>query len=378
MIKASGFASERFLNMVTYRGIYLWDVQMSGASVVLKAPLKSLPLLEACRDKTGCRMEIISRGGLPEKLRPFHGRQVLSGGILAFIIGIYALSSFIWVIEVEGNERIKSSDILAYCDELGLRAGTWKRGVSLDSVTQSLLAHFPDISWVSVGLKGTDVTIQLAETIEQVAVVDKETPCNLVATMDGVITQITAERGTPLVAIGDVVQKGDVLISSEVIIGLEGEEQHPAYVAADGVVMARIWRELVDELPLDYEEKIYIGDPVENKVLLFGQTEIDVVHPSLTTAYEQEERVGQQLALGDFTLPVALRTYVYYPYEMEARTRTVDEAKTQLEDSLRHDTENDLTRAGQIEEITYSFAEQTDLVRGRAKAVIIERIDQKQ
>lgn len=39
-----------------------------------------------------------------------------------------------------------------------------------------------------------------------------------------VILQITAERGTLLVAAGDVVKKGDVLISSALTIGLEGEE----------------------------------------------------------------------------------------------------------------------------------------------------------
>ena len=84
------------------------------------------------------------------------------------------------------------------------------------------LEDFADISWVSVGIHGTDATIRLAETIGGVEIIDKETPCDIVASTDGVILQITAERGTPLVAAGDVVKKGDVLISSALTIGLEG------------------------------------------------------------------------------------------------------------------------------------------------------------
>ncbi len=65
------------------------------------------------------------------------------------------------------------------------------------AVTNGLLEDFADISWVSVGIHGTDATIRLAETIEGVEIIDKETPCDIVASADGVILQITAERGTP-------------------------------------------------------------------------------------------------------------------------------------------------------------------------------------
>ena len=377
MIKASGFAAERFLNMASYRGIYLWDVQMKGASVILKAPTKSLPLLEKCRDKTGCRMEILAYGGLPARTKKFHGRQILAGGILLFIIGIYILSSFIWVIRIEGNERLKSEEILEYCKEIGLKPGAWKPMIATDEVTKGLLGHFADISWISVGLKGTDVTIKLTETIEKVDMVDKETPYDIVASMDGVITQITAERGTPLVQAGDVVKKGDVLISSEILIGLEGEEQHKEYVAAEGKVMARIWQNFSDELPLEYAEKRYTGEETENNVVIIAQNEIDIVRPSLDNEADREVLSEKKLGLGDFTLPIEIRKEVYYLYTLEDRSRTVDEAKGQLESDLKFLAEQALSKNGWVEEIKMVYEPLSDRVKATAEVVMIERIDEK-
>ena len=161
---------------------------------------------------------------------------------------------------IEGNERLSKEELLSACREMGLYPGVRKRSVDTQAVTNGLLEDFADISWVSVGIHGTDATIRLAETIEGVEIIDKETPCDIVASTDGVILQITAERGTPLVAAGDVVKKGDVLISSALTIGLEGEEQHTEYTAAEGTVTARIWRRLTEELPLQYEEAVYSGE----------------------------------------------------------------------------------------------------------------------
>ena len=94
---------------------------------------------------------------------------------------------------IEGNERLSKEELLSACREMGLYPGVRKRSVDTQAVTNGLLEDFADISWVSVGIHGTDATIRLAETIEGVEIIDKETPCDIVASTDGVILQITAE-----------------------------------------------------------------------------------------------------------------------------------------------------------------------------------------
>ena len=365
------------MNMAAFRGVYLWDISYEGAAVTMKADGGSMEILEACSQKTGCSVEILGWGGLPAFLRRFRRRQVWSAGVLCFAAGLYLLSSFIWTVEVEGNERLETEDLLSACEKMGLQPGAWKHGVDTEAVTKGLLMQFSDISWVSVGIKGTDVTIRLAETIEKAERIDRETPCDIIASADGVIVQITAERGTPMVQTGDVVKKGDVLISSELLIGLEGEEQHTEYTAAEGAVTARIWQRLTEELPLQYEEIQYSGVEKENHSIVFSEKELDIIHPDGAGQWEKTLLSEQPLALGDFELPLHLKKEIWKEYEILEKTRTLEETKSILEEILRKKTENYLSTYGKIEDSKITFEEYADSVRGEAEITLLERIDEK-
>ena len=376
-IKAKGFSAERFMNMAAFRGVSLWDISYEGAAVTMKAAGGSLEILEACAQKTGCSMEILGWGGLPAFLRRFRRRQVWSAGLLCFAAGLYLLSSFIWTVEVEGNERLEREEILSVCEEMGLQPGAWKRGLDTAEITNALLAQFSDISWVSVGIEGTDVLIRLAETIEKTEIVDRETPCDIVAAQDGVILQVTAERGTPMVQPGDVVKKGDILISSELLIGLEGEEQHTEYTAAEGAVTARIWQKLTEELPLQYQETQYSGVEKENHSIVFSEKELDIIHPDGAGTWKKTVLSERPLALGDFVLPLRLKKEIWKEYEILEKTRTMEETKSILEENLRKKTENLLSPYGKIEDIKIIFEEYADSVRGEAEITLLERIEEK-
>ena len=376
-IRAKGFSAERFMNMAAFRGICLWDISYEGAAVTMKAAGGSLDILEACAEKTGCSIEILGWGGLPAFLGRFRRRQVWSAGLLLFAAGLYLLSSFIWTVQVEGNERLETEELLSACENMGVRPGAWKREVDTEAVTNGLLLQFSDISWVSVGINGTDVTIKLAETIEKTELVDRDTPCDIIASQDGVIVQITAERGTPKVQAGDVVKKGDVLISSELLIGLEGEEQRTEYTAAEGTVTARIWQRMTEALPLQVEEILYSGVEKENHSIVFSEKEVDIIHPDGAENWEKTVLSERPLALGDFVLPLRLKKEIWKEYEILEKTRTMEETKSILEENLRKKTEKLLSPHGKIEDIEINFEEYADSVRGEAEVTLLERIDEK-
>lgn len=365
------------MNMAAYRGVYLWDVAQEGAGMTMKAAAGSMEILEACAEKTGCTMEILGWGGLPAFLGRFRKRQVWMAGVLFFAAGLYLLSSFVWVVEVEGNERLSREELLAACQEMGLKPGAWKKNVDTEAITNELLEHFSDISWVSVGIHGTDATVKLAETIEKVELVDQETPCDIVAAQDGVILQITAERGTPLVSAGDVVKKGDILISSELTIGLEGEAQHTEYTGAEGAVTARVWQRLTEEMPLQYEETLYSGVEKENYSLIFSEKELDIIWPSGDGQWEKTVLKETPLALGDFALPLKWKKEIWKACETVQKERTVEEAKTLLEEKLRKKTEKLLSPYGKIENIEITFEEYADGVKAEAEVTLAERIEEK-
>lgn len=370
MIRVSGFSMERFMNMASYRNVVFWDVQTGGMGMEMKTSQDGLKEMEYCGEKTGCHVEVLGYGGLPAKFRRFRKRQALLYGGICFAGILYLLSSFVWVVEVEGNERLATKEILDACKEMHLYPGVWKQKVDTDAVTKALLANFADISWVSVGIQGTDVTIRLAETIEKKEMVEKEIPCDIVAKQGGVIQKVTAERGTPLVQAGDVVEKGDVLISSEITIGLEGEVQDTVYTTAAGTVTAKIWAELSEELPFTYTEKVFDGREKENHVLLWNDTEIDLIHPDRKTLWKRETIEEKPLALGDFRLPLSLRKEKLRAYENQEKTRTEEQAKKELEKILQKKAKEYAKEKGIVDNIEIQYEVYTDRVRATGTATI--------
>ena len=124
------------MSMAAYRGVYLWEVAREGAGMTMKAAGNSLELLQACAEKTGCALEVLSYGGLPVFLGRFGRRQVWTAGLLCFAAGLYLLSSFVWVMRIEGNERLSKEELLSACREMGLYPGVRKRSVDTQAVTR--------------------------------------------------------------------------------------------------------------------------------------------------------------------------------------------------------------------------------------------------
>jgi similar to stage IV sporulation protein len=83
--------------------------------------------------------------------------------------------------------------------------------------------------------------------------VDK-TPANIIASKDGVITEVIALTGQSVVKKGDTVKKGDILIKGLTYDGKETSEAVPQLapepIRANGIVKAKVWYEGYGETEL--------------------------------------------------------------------------------------------------------------------------------
>jgi len=379
MIEVSGFSVERFVNMVTHRGIYLWDVTFSKTKVVMKVSRKAYAELETCGEKTGCHYEILGEYGLPVALHQCEKRKILAGGILFFVFSMYGLSSFVWTVEIKGNQRIEMVDLVKSCKSLGVYPGALKMRVKTKEVTEALITDFPEIAWASVKIDGTKAIVKLVETIPKTEIVEQDMPKQIVAAKDGIITEIAVERGTPLVAAGDVVEKGDVLIDSKLLIGIGEEITGEKQVHASGKVMAKLWYFLQEEAPLSYSVKIPKEEKKKDGTLVIKDTAIDFFHPHFgEDTYSLEKKEQKILAIGDFELPLVWLTTHYRRYEEVQRTRTPEEAKVFLEETIKKKANALLGKQGKVLETQITFGEYEDKITAEATVTVLERIDQEQ
>ena len=100
MITVSGFSVERFVNMATFRGIYLWNIQPKGSAVQMNVSIKGYSLLKECAEKTGCQYDIVCQYGLPAFFKKYKKRKILAFGML-FKQKIYLLLAKKWECHLE-------------------------------------------------------------------------------------------------------------------------------------------------------------------------------------------------------------------------------------------------------------------------------------
>lgn len=277
-IQVKGEHTEVLLNRLVDERILVWNISrlesVLEADIHLSDYFRLRPLLK----ETGCRTRITGRFGLPFWLARLERRKFLVGGVFMFVIGLYLLSSLIWSVEIVGNERVSTREVLEVAAEQGIHPLAWKfRLPDLDELSSRLMQNLPDAAWVGIAIRGTQVTIEIVENIipEERELMN---PRHLVSTSDAVITEIYAERGKPLVRRNMRVKKGDILIS-----GIIGSEHMQNIVVAKGEVKGLVWYEYELNTPLQQTRKVYTGNEQNKFYIVLGNRALKI------TGYGQEK-----------------------------------------------------------------------------------------
>lgn len=239
-IRVSGFFSERFLNICSANRIEIWELEpvKNGFSchITLPAFKKTRPLAR----KAKVRIRVLERAGFPFFLQKNKKRTGLFMGMASFFLLLYILSLFVWNISFEGNQHYTRENLLEYLESEGIRYGMRKHRISCDQLEEDIRSQFPEITWVSARVSGTRLLIKIKENQVLFTIPQKdESPCDLVAEKPGTITRMIVRQGKVQAAIGDTVEKGQVLVASRLpILNDSGDVVRNAYVHADGDIYA--------------------------------------------------------------------------------------------------------------------------------------------
>ncbi len=109
-LRLRGKNQERLINMALTRGIYIWDIKWRGEDLYLRVRSSAFKALQSIADENRYELEIVAQRGLPFYKTIMKRRMGLFGGALIFILSLYLMSSFIWFIEISGNNKDR-------CDE---------------------------------------------------------------------------------------------------------------------------------------------------------------------------------------------------------------------------------------------------------------------
>ena len=331
-ITVEGFFVERFINNCINNKIFLWNIKRSNSTLLTtNVSIREFKKIRVIARKTKCNVSINYKKGIPIVLFKYRKRKILILLLIPIVLLILISSMYIWNIEIMGLENIPESEILKQLIEEGINIGKRKWKIDTKTVINNIRLKRNDVSWMSIDMKGTNIIVTLVEAEEKPQIINKNEYCNIVANEKGIITKITADTGTALAKVGDIVEKGDILIGGY----MEGKYTGTRYVRAKGNIEAKVWytKRKESKFTREITEKT---DIIESRYSInFNNFKINL-YKSLPN-FENYDTINESKKIklfDNFYLPIEINKTTYVEQKKSKVTYGKDELKQILIEEL--------------------------------------------
>ncbi|MFQ8600190.1 MAG: sporulation protein YqfD [Oscillospiraceae bacterium] len=323
---------ERFINLTSREGLNVWDTEKHGEIMTACTPVKHYKKMRGIAKKTRVRLRVRERHGLPFWLHRYRKRRGLFVGLLVFFVFLGFMSNFVWSVEVKGNVTIPQTVIIETLEELGLKSGSFKPALDLDSIKDSLILKVPKLSWVGVQTNGSKVTVNVKERVMPPEMVPDDSPCNIIASKTGQIRSMTVYDGQAVLKVGDTVAKGDIIVS----VVVEDKQGKSTFKHARAEVVAQTVNEYKLRLVMNETVSKPTGKVATRRYLrLFGEKLPLFIATKLEGDYDVQVSEGHPKLFG-LELPFSIHTRVYTEMARKEVTYTEEEAEANARKKLEN------------------------------------------
>ena len=362
LIRVTGYSAERFLNACRHRGIRLWNLRPCGNAYEMNISIRGFGKIKPIVRKTGVRVVIKERAGLPFFLYRYRKRKLFFAGAGLFFVLIYTLSRFIWSIDIRGNFTRTDETLLEFLEEMEVVNGMRISEVDCGRIVKDIRKEYDDIIWVSASVEGTKLIIQIKENqdvikeTENKAEENKEIqPTDIVADRDCVVTRIITRKGIPQIAEGTEIKSGDILVSGQIPVNNDaGETIGYQPQESDADILGQTTISYSDKESITYEGKKRItndgkgAEPVEKHEYYLRAGDWRISFGEVKNKYEHFEQYSSEKRLkifDNFYLPVSFGEKRAVPYTVFTKKREKKELQSILSDRFSQYCE-DLEKKG--------------------------------
>lgn len=336
-IRVWGFSPERFMNLCSNKGILLWNIVREGDVYYMNINLKGFRSLRPIVRKTGTRVVILERYGLPFFLPKLLQRKIFVAGLFLAVAFWMWSSLYVWDIELEGNYQITTDVFQSFLTDNHVTIGTRKEQLDIENLEKEIRRQFPQVTWASARLSGTKLIIAIKENDAPILTEEEETAAgkDLVAEYDGTIVSIIVRSGVPMVKTGDVVEKGTVLVDGKVPVYNEDATVREYYlVDADADIIMEHTRNFSARLDFDYIKKEYTGREKKSYYFRVGEMELKLPGEDSYLVQDSLIRESRPLLFEKLSIPVYLGSRTDREYQNVEYEYTLEEARAALNEKL--------------------------------------------
>lgn len=334
-IKVWGTSPERFMNLCSNKDILLWDITKDRDAYYMCIHLKSFYRLRGIVRKTGTKVAILKRYGLPFLLPEVFRRKFFMIGLVLSILFWIISYFFVWDIELEGNYSITDDLFYSFLDEQSVVIGMKKNSLDIENLEKEIRKAFTQITWISAKLDGTRLIISVKENdapILQEEIV-MTTGKDLVAEYNGTIVSMIVRKGVPQVSIGDVVEKGSILVEGKIpILNDDGTVREYQYVQSDADIIMEYQQVIQLKQEVDYIKKEYTGRTKKKYFLRTGEEEWKIPEEQPYLMYDSVIKLTRPLIFQKLSVPIYLGSYTHREYQKIEGKYTDEEMQILLEE----------------------------------------------
>ena len=352
-----GESVEKFLYECAQASIPLREVKLlSKTKIEANFYVRDMKKVRKIASDLHMRLELDEETGLFVYLRlQFQETYKIVAFVLSFIL-LFILSHTTWNVHMKHIPYHLEKEITAQLQQLNIYPGSFQfKAPPVEQIEQILMENVPQLLYISVKKRGTIYTIEALEKIDE-DMTENTSPSHLIAEKNGIIKKMLIERGQAVVNVNDFVQKGDLLVSGELIIqdeieGEEEEKEEGVYVRSIGDIYANTWYEV--KVSADMSQRSYhvAGNYVTHYELHIGSLRIPVKFwPRLKDKQFTTVEEVFPLRIFNVILPIKLVEKRNFEQTEKERNRTEEETK---EIAIEH----------ALEDLQHKLGKETEIVK---------------
>ena len=328
----SGGFTDGFINRCYHEKINIKDISAENGVLTARCSIGAYKRLHKIAFRSGGKVKLVKKRGLPFLLHPLKGRWGVFCGMLFFVLLVSFMGGFIWNITVIGNQTLETSKIVDYLAQNGFKTGVRWSETDKENLEFAVMADFDRVAWISINRIGCLAQVEIRETTPKPEIENNNLITNVTAKKDGVIVKVTALGGWPAVQAGDAVTTGDLLISGVYEPEEYSQPQKNHFARAHGSVIAKTNSRITVNIPREQSEKIYNSEKQYKTLYFFGlEIPMSIKKEEENTVCEYQKKY---LVFHDFRLPIGIYTEIRRSYTDTKRSISDDELRAAAKKEL--------------------------------------------
>ncbi len=355
-ITVRGAGIERFLNICAANGIVFWGVRrIADDCIEANVRISGFFALRPYAKKCMCRIRVAGKEGAPFYGQRFRRRHALLIGTVLCAALLWALSGFVWTVDIEGCERTTEAELLTLLGQNGLRIGVRTSSVDVQSLRNAVLEQTDELSYLAINLQGSHAQVIVRERSVTPEKLDVDTPCDVVADKAGVVEKLIVRAGAAATEVGRTVAPGD-LIAGGAMLSQQGETW---LVHAEAEATLRTWRTVRLALPDSIDGLRETGEVKTRRALIIGSRRINLyfIESEPFACYDKTVERQSLTVSESLRFPVTLVTEVYRELERQPLELSEEKCAETLETRIKEMLARQ-TVGAEVTETGYTFEKQ--------------------